>query len=103
MAMVNYCDLCGVPLKGKDYYTIYSAYANNDVSGISYNEQAYLDYIKKLQKEIKEICPRCKELTDRMFEYRLEGMYKLTEQCYELFGLPEKKNPKERDNGKEKK
>jgi hypothetical protein len=100
---IKYCDLCGIPLKEKDYYTIYSAYANNDISRFLNNERAYYEYIKNLQKGIKEICPRCKELMDRIFEYRLEGMYKLTEQCYELFGLPEKKNPKERDNGKEKK
>ena len=100
---VQYCDLCGVPLKEKDYYSIYISYANIDSKFSSYNEQTYYDYLKKVEKDVKQICPRCKELLDKIFEYRLEGMYKLTEECFDLFGLPVKKNPQERGNGKEKK
>jgi len=96
-------------MKENDYYSLYVNNPKNqppdnqkfDNTTDYYN--AYYKYISQLQKETKYICPSCKYIFDKIFEYRLEGLYKLTEECNKLFNLPIKKNPKERKNGKEKK
>jgi hypothetical protein len=65
--------------------------------------QAYYRYIMSVQKETKEICPTCKHVFDKMFELRLQRLSELANDINTLYNLNSKKNPKERDNGKEKK
>lgn len=107
--LINYCDLCATPLKDNNYFMLY---VNNPINpppdsskfdNINDYYYAYNQYLIKLQRDVKEICPACRHLFNKIFEYRLEGMARLTEDCKELFNLPTVKNPKERNNGKEKK
>jgi hypothetical protein len=107
--LVNYCDLCGQPLKENNFHSLYCS--SPDINAPDPNKYEEMDkyykdyarYLLQVQKEVKEICPTCKYVYDKIFEYRLQGLSKMTEECANLFNLPSKKNPKERGNGKEKK
>lgn len=97
---VNYCDLCGHPLKDNNYFTLYC----KDPSVKSMNdEDAYWEMVAKIQRDVKTICPTCKHIFDQIFELRLKRLCELTEEINNMYNLKSKKNPKERDNGKEKK
>jgi len=98
--LVNYCDLCNIPLKENDYFRLY---ISNSKETKFDNITDYYKYLDKVQKEVKEICPTCKYIIDKIFEYRAEELYKLTEDCKHLFGLPTILNPKERKNEKNEK
>jgi len=63
----------------------------------------YYNYIKKVEKEVKEICPTCKHVFDRMFELRLTRLSELAEEISNTYDLTSKKNPNERKNEKEEK
>jgi hypothetical protein len=63
------------------------------------NTSDYYNYIKKIEKEVKEICPTCKHVFDRMFELRLCRLSELADEINDTYDLPSKKNPKERGNG----
>jgi len=54
---------------------------------------AYERYIAQLQRDVKDICPSCKFIYDKIFEYRLQNMSKLTEECEHLFNLPANEFP----------
>jgi len=96
--LINYCDLCGSPLKENNFTTLYVNNPNNPppdstkFDNIDDYSKAYNSYILRLQRDVKEICPSCRHLFNKIFEYRLEGMAKLTEDCRYLFNLPTK-NP----------
>ncbi len=98
---VDYCDLCGVPLKGDNYHVLYFSNANDNIDKYE-TTQEYYAYLNRLQKEIKTICPTCKEIIDKIFELRLENLDKLTQELLGIYVLPSKQNPKERKpkNGK---
>jgi hypothetical protein len=97
---VQYCDLCGAVIKGNNYYSLYV----KDPGVKSFpDEDEYWAAVAKMQKDIKEICPTCKHIFDRMFELRIQKLYELTEEINSIYELPSKKNPKERNRGKEKK
>lgn len=105
---IQYCDLCGTPMKESSYYLLYihnpgftMPNANNFDSMNEYYS-AYYRYLMNIQKETKEICPTCKHVFDKIFEYRLQGLSRLAEECTNLFNLPPKEK-KEKKNGKEKK
>jgi hypothetical protein len=97
---VNYCDLCGQPLKERIYFTLYvkdpSVKSTND-------EDAYWEMVAKIQRDVKVICPSCKHVFDQIFELRLKRLCELTEEINSMYNLKSKKNPKERKNGEEKK
>ena len=93
---VNYCDLCGVPLKDGEYFTLYVA------SPVKSKEEAetinnYYDYLAKVEKEVKDICPTCKRLIDEIFKLRLQNLNQIND---ELFGIYELSPKKEKRNGK---
>lgn len=97
---VNYCDLCSAPLKENNFWMLYISEPRNT----NYGETEYIDdYIKRVQKGVKEICPGCKHIFDKMFELRLERLSELSEEILNLYKLQSKQNPKERKNGKDKK
>jgi len=99
---VNYCDLCGTPMRDGQSWILYIASPESMAQTLESHEEVSR-YISKVQSEQKEICPTCKHLFDRIFFHRLEGMAGLTEECYELFNLPpyEKKAlPKPEDKKK---
>jgi hypothetical protein len=97
---VSYCDLCGTPLKEGNYLMLYICEPRNT----NFNEIGeYMEYMKKVERGVKEICPSCKHVFDRMFELRLERLSELAGEIMNTYNLPSKKNPKEKGNGKEKK
>lgn len=97
---INYCDLCNTPLKEKEYFMLYISDPKtpkcNDI-------KEYYDYMKLVEKSVKEICPMCKYVFDKMFELRVHRLSELTEEINEMYNLTSLKNPKERKNGKDKK
>jgi hypothetical protein len=106
---VIYCDLCGAPLKENGAYTLYVNNPdnpppdNNKFDNANDYYYAYNRYIIQLRRDVKEICPSCKFVFDKMFELRLQRLSELADTIYQEYQLPSRKNPKERDNGKEKK
>jgi len=100
---VQYCDLCGTPMKEGNYYSLYiSGPGPTDRGNISDTEE-YLRYLNQVRQEIKEICPTCKHIFNKMFELRLQRLNELTEEINNMYDTPSKKNPKERKNDKDKK
>lgn len=97
--IINYCDLCGQPLKETERWILYLAEPSLFLS----KKLDYYSYIEKVEKEAKEVCPTCKHVFDKMFELRLTKLCELTDEILKTFNLPTKKNPKERKNDKEKK
>lgn len=94
MSIVHYCDLCGVPLKNKDYFRLYVA----NVGELEKNYNTYEDYyhyFQRAQNAVKDICPTCKEITDRIFELRFQNLFQLSN---ELMGMYKLENKIEEDN-----
>lgn len=98
---VNYCDLCSAPIKEGNFYMLYMSEPKDKNSLESLND--YHNYMDKVEKGVKEICPTCKHIFDRMFQLRLQRLSELTEELNLTYNLTSKKNPKERKNGKDKK
>ena len=92
---VNYCDLCGAVMKDGLSWILYIASPESMEQALESREDVN-HYVNKVQSEQKEICPTCKHLFDRIFFHRLEGMAALTEECVELFNLPEYKDKKKK-------
>ena len=69
---VNYCDLCNQPLKENDYYVLFVSTPKIYLSG-----KDYFDYMEKVRKETKEICPTCKLVFDEIFKLRLQNLSQL--------------------------
>ena len=84
---VNYCDLCGTPMRDGQSWILYIASPHAMKETLESREDV-LNYVSKVESEQKEIYPTCKHLFDRIFYHRLEGMAALTEECVELFNLP---------------
>ena len=97
---VEYCDLCASPLKENNYWMLYVS----EPRDTNFNEiEDYAVYMKRVEREVKEICPSCKHIFDKMFELKLQRLSELTEELNLTYKLPTKPNPKERKNDKEKK
>jgi hypothetical protein len=97
---VNYCDLCASILKEGNFYMLYvSEPRDRDFKGM----EEYLEYMKRVEGAVKEICPSCKYIFDKMFELRLQRLSELTEEINLTYNLKAKLNPKDRKNGKDKK
>lgn len=99
MATVTYCDLCMQPLKENGFFVLYISSPNET----NVNESDYYSFLKKVQRETKEICPSCKHVFDKMFELRLHRLSELAQEINQTYELPSKKNPTERKNEKENK
>ena len=94
---VKYCDLCNIPLKEKDYYLLYII--KPILMTNTNNQYDYIALLQKVEKEVKDVCPRCKTIIDEIFRLRMQNLNQLS---LELLGMYEEK-PKERPNGKKKK
>ena len=103
---VKYCDLCGQPIKDGEVWKMYLAEPEKkqELKGFfDYfgQEQSYYDTIERIRKSTKEICHACKEIVDKIFEYRKENLHKLTEECHHLLNLPPfEKKPKTKKKNK---
>lgn len=96
---IHYCDLCAGPMKDGQSWILYIASPQAMKDQLESREDV-MRYVSKVESEQKEICPTCKHLFDRIFFHRLEGMAALTEECVELFNLPEYKGKKPEDKNK---
>jgi hypothetical protein len=94
---VQYCDICLLPIKDEE---IFQLYLSQPRPGNFINIEEYKQYLEKVEKEVKDICPTCKHIIDRIFELRLRRLSELTEEIILTFNLPSKKNPVERKKGK---
>jgi hypothetical protein len=94
--IVTYCDLCDVPLKEDDFYSINLMHCK-DAKASDLGE--YYATLDKVKREMKEICPNCKILIDQIFKLRYQNLAGITEDLLGIYSLP----AKERKNGKEKK
>ena len=103
MARVEYCDLCDSPLKNREYYLLHIAFAN----AVSHydNVEDYYKYVDKLEKEVKDLCPTCKEIIDEIFKLRKGKLNELSEELLGIYKKPTKKPPHgdKRKNKKKKK
>jgi len=96
--LVNYCDLCGVPLQENNFYRLYVSSPNtNQHRQDDANYEDYMKQLERLEKDVKDICPSCKLIFDKIFEYRLQGMSRLTDECAGMFNLPSKIEKKKKD------
>jgi hypothetical protein len=100
MAKVEYCDFCDVPLKEGKYYILHmvsaSALPRYD------NVEEYYEQVSKVEKEVKELCPTCKEVFDQIFKLRKERIGELADEIMGLYQKPTK-NPPHNDKRSDKK
>jgi hypothetical protein len=97
---VNYCDLCGEPLKDNNFFMLYITRPEKT----NFEEIGnMMNYLQNVQREVKEVCPTCKHIFDKIFELRLSKLSELRDEIDEIYNLPSLRNPKERKNGKDKK
>lgn len=93
---VHYCDLCGIPLKEdfdtiapnntNPHYYIMAVLDNNDFPDTSnMSNRDYISYLKRIESKQREICPKCKEILDNLFQIRFNNMYKLEIYLREIF------------------
>jgi hypothetical protein len=106
---VQYCDLCGTPMKDYNYYLLYVHNPGLSIPNINNFDdekeyyRAYYKYVMSVQGETKEICSGCKCIFDKIFELRLQRLSELTDSIYREFQLPSRPNPDERKNNEKKK
>lgn len=100
MPRVYYCDLCNVPLKDNDpnQYILYVIEAKELSQHFEENDD-YVRYLERIDKQLKRICPICKHVFDNVFKLRMENLSKISD---ELLGIY-KKPAKEPKNNKGKK
>ena len=90
------CDLCSNPIVDNKYFSLYLHSPEDkapEPEEFENNQQyytAYALYLDIMEKKTKVICPTCRDMLDRIFFYRLEGMFKLTEDIETWFNLPPK-------------
>lgn len=95
---VNYCDLCGQPIKERTQIILLKFQTSESVTQMSYT--SFLDV---LEKSMKEICPTCSIIIDEIFKLRLNNLTKLSNDLLAIYKTPlidkDKKN-KGKDNEK---
>lgn len=85
---VNYCDLCGCVIKENNFFSLYIADTQNANTIEDYHE-----YLKYIRGGVKEICPICKHIFDRMFELRLKNLSELVDEINFIYNLKSKERP----------
>ena len=78
---VDYCDLCNQPLKENQYWLLFVSSPNDRITN-----QNYFEYMEKVKKGTKEICPTCKLIYDEIFRLRLKNLSQL---AIKLLGIYE--------------
>ena len=83
---ISYCDLCGSVVKDGSQFYLYVANAADNTPDIN-NRDSYAQFLGELYKDVKEICPKCKYVIDKIFELRLQNLSKLNEELLGIFKL----------------
>jgi len=97
---ISYCDLCGSVMKENNYYSLYVAKPHEKDIDTS---EDYVNYCSKVKREMKEICPSCYHVFNKMFDLRLHRLSELSEELNNIYNLKSKENPKDKKDGKKKK
>jgi hypothetical protein len=85
---ILYCDICGSPVKDKDYYKLYIT-KYTDGSEIK-TEDEYYKYLDFIQKQLKDVCPSCKVLLDEIFKLKFNNVSAINAELLGIFNLPVK-------------
>ena len=86
---LHICDFCSAPIKGEDYYQLYVRHISEH-----YNDEDNVNsfsYLNTEAKKVKEICPTCKGIFDRIFELRMEKIEELAAELQRMYELAPKK------------
>lgn len=95
---VSYCDLCLAPFKENDMYMLRVSPPLTEDEIKNYYDNS-TDYWNKVKNEIKEICPTCKKLIDKIFELRRDNLCELANQIETMYRLtPDTKKAKRKKN-----
>ena len=100
---IDYCDICHTALKEADFWTMYCTHDSNNSQETISSSEDYQSYIKKVEKDIKEICPNCKKLMDEIFKLKLQNLNALNQELLGIYNLQTKSPIKEKKRGKENK
>lgn len=84
---MHYCDLCGIPMRDGSYFMLYVANPTWR-DGIELTEEVMREHYARIEKETKDICPKCKKILDDIFAYRMDGILKMAKDCQDTFALP---------------
>lgn len=97
---VTYCDLCGQPIKNEESYVMYvvKSYDNYRDTPQDYtmSQQEYMNYLKGVEKQCKEICHNCKFLIDEIFAHRMDKLTSMSEELRRMYDFPEDKDDKKK-------
>ena len=69
---VVYCDLCNMPIKKEHYFLQIVA---SDTTVKTYD----------IIKEIKDVCPNCKDLLEKVFKKRLKYLQRLSKNISRMY------------------
>lgn len=78
-----------MPIKEENYWTL-SIIGRKNSQSIITTEQ-YYDNLNRIIKEIKDICPICKQVIDEIFRLRKNNLYLLSEELYGIWRLKNEK------------
>ena len=94
---VQYCDLCMSPIKEGEVCMLYSTKPGAlPPPKDAQDTEAYYEYLLSVAREVKEICPCCKDIFDRIFDLKLTRLCEIVKDIEGTWKLPNKLNPKER-------
>lgn len=98
---VEFCDLCGNPIKYPIFYLTITEYKYSPIVNFNTetNENAYQFKKEYVKESEKEICATCHDIHNKIFEKRMIGIIKLANDLKTIYQLP----TKEHNNGKNKK
>jgi hypothetical protein len=89
-----------LPIKDNDYYALSLQYCKDVTKLEDSNDDEYMEYIRKAQKNVKQICPTCREIIEKILEYRMENLSKLSNALLGIWKLPPKENPNDKKKTK---
>ena len=101
---VIFCDLCALPIKEKKYKLTISVYYEQPTANFETEAEGSTYYMKKgfIEEKTVEICEKCKEIIDQIFEKRMKGIIKLSEDLQTIYDQPVKEPEYKKEQKKKK-
>ena len=84
---IIYCDLCGQPIKDGELWSMYLTKQELEPPTDMNDVNEYYKRLDKITKEMKEICPSCKYVFDKLFELRLQNLNALSNELLGIYKL----------------